>query len=227
MIFPYSKIPISPNCGKIFMKTFHKFKGGVFTTKKLIVITLAVLLSINLFLLPASKANASAGLAWGPVYVGNLKFSMTNVHKGYAGPKFPDHSHTNFHVDKKTTKNKYKEVANYHIVKYSKGKSQCVYIWDSETKKVVMDSCGDSWTTMASKAASAMKSFTSTLLSNADWLASLAIWGTITLVIIDLIVPADPIPILPLSTNSGDDQNQRNTEIPDNIPDLPVETIEN
>lgn len=198
-------------------------------TKKLIVITLAILLSINLFLLPASKANASAsaGLAWGPVYVGNLKFTMTNVHKGFAGPKFTNHSHTNFHVYKKTTKNNYKRKANYHIVKYSKGKSQCVYIWESHKDQVVMDSCGDSWSTMASKAASAMKSFTSTLLSNADWLAALAIWGTITLVIIDLIVPADPIPILPLSTHSDDVQNQGNTEVPDNIPDLPVETIEN
>lgn len=124
---------------------------------------------------------------------------MTNVHTGWAGPKFPWASHTNFHVDKKKTTGGYKQVANYHIVKYQKSRSYCVYIYDSVKAKVVMDSCGDSWNSIANKAASAMKLFIKTVLDNADWIATVATWSLITLVVIDILVPGDPIPILPFS----------------------------
>jgi hypothetical protein len=73
---------------------------------------------------------ASAELYWGPVYVGNLKLSLTNPHNGYAGPKFPNANHVNFHVDKKGAKNKYDEVVNMHIVKYHQGGNFCLYAWD-------------------------------------------------------------------------------------------------
>ena len=35
----------------------------------------------------------AAGLAWGPIYIGNLKLTLTNPHDGYAGPKFPNANH--------------------------------------------------------------------------------------------------------------------------------------
>lgn len=36
-------------------------------------------------------------------------------------------------------------------------------------------------------------------LSEADWLATIAIWGVIIVVISDLIIPMDPVPIIPFS----------------------------
>lgn len=53
--------------------------------------------------------------------------------------------------------------------------------------------------TLARQAASAIKSSLKTLLSNADWIATTAIIGVLALVIIDLIVPGDPIPIIPFT----------------------------
>ncbi|MFZ3588654.1 hypothetical protein ACOI1C_05085 [Bacillus sp. DJP31] len=96
--------------------------------RKVLLILLVGLIGFNLlFITPNSTSAAGAGLAWGPKIVGNLKFYMTNVHTGWAGPKFPWASHTNFHVDKKKTTGGYKQVANYHIVKYQKSRSYCVY----------------------------------------------------------------------------------------------------
>ena len=53
---------------------------------------------------PQDLEKRQAGLAWGPVYIGNLKLSLTNPHDGYAGPKFPYANHVNFHVDKQALK---------------------------------------------------------------------------------------------------------------------------
>ena len=44
-----------------------------------------------------------------------------------------------------------------------------------------------------------MKSAVSAILSEADWLATIAIWGVVAVVLADLIIPMDPIPILPFS----------------------------
>lgn len=172
--------------------------------KKLIIfLCISCLAFSNVLVMPHITYAGSAGLAWGPKKVSNLKFYLTNPHKGWAGPKFPNHSHVNFHVDKKkTTGSGYTSVANYHIVKYKKSGKHCVYIYESHKKKTVMDSCGDSWKTVAYKASYAMKSFFKTILSNADYLATVAIWSVIGLVIIDLIIPGDPIPILPFSEPS-------------------------
>src|SRR5437762_131614 len=67
-----------------------------------------------------------AGLAWGPVYIGNLKLYLTNPHDGYAGPKFPNANHVNFHVDKQAPRNSYTEVVNLHIVKYTSHGKFCL-----------------------------------------------------------------------------------------------------
>lgn len=179
---------------------YNSINGGDYMNfkKKVLIALMTLVIGINLLLVAPNSTAASAGLAWGPKIVGNLKFYLTNVHVGWAGPKFPWASHTNFHVDKKSSGG-YKSVANYHIVKYQKVGNYCIYIYDSVKKQVVMDSCGDSWTNIANKAASAMKSFIKTVLDNADWLATVSVWSLITLAIVDIIVPGDPIPIIPFS----------------------------
>ena len=55
----------------------------------------------------------SAGLAWGPVIVGNIQFTMTNPHKGNVGP-YGWIEHINLHIRNVKTK---KEIANYHLFK--------------------------------------------------------------------------------------------------------------
>lgn len=72
----------------------------------------------------------TAGLAWGPVNIRNLKLYLTKPHIGYAGPKFPKANHVNFHVDKSAPRNKWTAVVNMHIVKYKRGGSFCLYAWD-------------------------------------------------------------------------------------------------
>ncbi|MBB2479922.1 hypothetical protein H5P36_06940 [Bacillus sp. APMAM] len=158
--------------------------------KSIFLVILSVLIGFNmLFVNPIASNAASAGLAWGPKTIGNLKFYLTNVHIGYAGPKFQNHAHVNFHIDKKKSSGKWGQVANYHIVKYSKSGKSCVYIYDSVKKKVVIDQCNNSWKTTADKAVNAMKSFVKTVLDNANWIATLAVWAIITAVIVYVVVP--------------------------------------
>ena len=47
--------------------------------KRISVLTLAILLLFTIVYTPKNMASANAGLAWGPVFVGNLKFYMTNL----------------------------------------------------------------------------------------------------------------------------------------------------
>ena len=64
-----------------------------------------------------------------------------------------------------------------------------------------MDTCSTSWKTLAQKSADAMKSFVKSALDYTNFMALLAIWATVILVIVDLIVPGDRIPILPNSVS--------------------------
>ena len=147
-----------------------------------------------------AMASPSAGLAWGPVTVGNLQFKVSNVHYGYAGPKVGNADHFNVYVDRKDSRGQYTiRVANYHVSTSNTGNSWCVYVWDSVSEKTILDACSNDPMTLAQQAASAIRSTLQTLLSNADWIATTAIIGVLTLVIIDLIVPGDPIPIIPFS----------------------------
>jgi hypothetical protein len=116
-----------------------------------------------------------AGLAWGPVHIGNLKLSLTNPHVGYAGPKFPKANHVNFHVDKKAPRNKWAEVVNMHIVKYTHSGKICLYAWDSVTKKVVFDSCFDHVGTAIAEAVKAIKKFVDALLKAANFITAVVI----------------------------------------------------
>lgn len=121
------------------------------------------------------RQDGSAGLAWGPVYIGNLKLSLTNPHDGYAGPKFPNANHVNFHVDKQAPRNSWDQVVNMHIVKYTLSGQSCLYAWDSVTKDIVFDSCFDDFSTAITEAVDAVKNFVDALLQAADIVAAVAI----------------------------------------------------
>lgn len=141
-------------------------------------------------------ASPSAGLYWGPIYAGNLKLYMTNAHTGYAGPKVGVAPHTNFHVDTKSGRG-YVPAANFHITKYSVGSRTCTYIWESQSDRVVMDRCHNSWTETAAAAAQATKDFLKTILSNANWLAFLIVVGVVVVVLIALILS---LPVVALAS---------------------------
>ncbi|KAG8533260.1 uncharacterized protein KY384_002043 [Bacidia gigantensis] len=150
----------------------------------------------------------SAGLLWGPVNVGNLKLSLTNPHEGYAGPKFPNANHVNFHVDRQDPgpRGTYTAVVNMHIVKYSRSglgggggswkREQlakrdgelCLYAWDSVTDTVVYDNCFDDDIMDAiGEAVGAIKDFVDELLRNADTIAYLVIIAALTAALIAAI----------------------------------------
>lgn len=118
----------------------------------------------------------SAGLYWGPVYIGNLKLTLTNPHDGYAGPKFPNANHINFHVYLRGPRADYKkELINLHIVRYGSGGRDCLYMWDSVSKKTIFDKCFDDWGNAIPEAVAAAKATVDTLLKNADAIAAVAI----------------------------------------------------
>lgn len=139
----------------------------------------------------------SAGLAWGPVKVGNLELKITNPHTGYV-KGLGTVNHINFHIAKQSNG---KDIANYHIVKYTSGNSNCLYVWESKADKVVIDNCYKNWTSAVGDVVAAAKSVVQAALSEADWIATIAIWGVIIVVIADLIIPMDPVPIIPFSTD--------------------------
>ncbi|HEY3364934.1 MAG TPA: hypothetical protein VGK74_07785 [Symbiobacteriaceae bacterium] len=162
------------------------------------------ILIVTLFVVAATSESfaASAGLYWGPVTVGNLKLYLTNPHVGYAGPKVGTVNHTNFHVDKQSAP-VFVPVANFHITKYQRGSTSCLYVWESESSKVVFDKCTGNWKDVAGQAIQAMKDFTKTLLRNADWLAYLIIVGVLTVALLGLIVTAAPVVILSEPPDGG------------------------
>lgn len=139
---------------------------------------------------------ASAGLAWGPVTVGNVKLYMTNQHTGSVPGFSGSVTHVNFHADNASTG---KAILNYHIVKYTSGSSSCLYVYDSVSKKVVINKCFKSWTDSVSAVVESVKSAVKAVLSEADWIATVAIWAVVIVVLADLIIPMDPVPILPFS----------------------------
>ena len=145
--------------------------------------------------LSESDVTRSAGLAWGPVTVGNVKLYMTNPHVGIV-PGIGNVSHVNFHADNTKTG---KAIVNYHIVKYTSGNSNCLYVYDSVSKKVIINQCFGNWTDAAAAVVEAVKSAVQAVLSEADWLATLAIWAVVIVVVADLIIPMDPVPIIPFS----------------------------
>lgn len=64
-------------------------------------------------------------------------------------------SNVNFHADNVKTG---KAIVNYHIVKYSSGNSDCLYVYDSVSKKVIINQCFGDWTDAAAAVVEAVKS---------------------------------------------------------------------
>lgn len=133
----------------------------------------------------------SAGLFWGPTTIGNLTFKITNTHYGYAGPKVGNVNHVNLHV----TKSGGKDVINYHITKYSSGGRICVYVWDSVSKSVIIDSCFNNFRDSAASIANAVYKTVGPLMKDASLIAKIGLVA----ILLDLLIPMDPIPITPFS----------------------------
>ena len=55
------------------------------------------------------------------------------------------------------------------------------------------------WRDAAKSVVESAKAVAKTVSENGNWIVKAAIWGTALAVLIDLIVPMDPIPILPFS----------------------------
>lgn len=184
---------------------------------------LIAILVTSILIMPLAKvAEAqSAGLLWGPFYVGNLRLYMTNPHWGYAGPKVGNANHVNFLVDKRQG-HAFVHVANYPITKYRRGESVCAYVWESHTRTTVFDSCTDDWTNTAQQAADAIYNFTRTLLDYGNWVVWAAVTGIVIIVIIDAIVPGDPIPVLPFG---GEGLSHSYDSIPLNVNEMTNESI--
>lgn len=121
-----------------------------------------------------------AGLSVGPLYIGNLKVSLTNPHFGWAGPAYPGIIHVNLHVDKEgpPPKKAYVPVFNLHIVyDNSTPDHPCLYIYDSVTKTVLIHSCFNDFSDLqaAAQAAVSTGDFLKELLDAADLTASVVI----------------------------------------------------
>lgn len=141
-------------------------------------------------------ASGSAGLYWGPIQVGNIKFALTNPHSHKVGP-YGIVEHVNLHV---TDTTKDKDIANYHIFKavLANGK-ECMIVWDSITKTEVFRHCDDNnWTNAVTEFVSLVGDTVSTVLDHADFLATVVIGGLIIVAIVDLVIPLDPIPLIPV-----------------------------
>ncbi|SFQ47428.1 hypothetical protein SAMN02910358_02345 [Lachnospiraceae bacterium XBB1006] len=164
--------------------------------KKVICIVLAVILVFSLST-PSYAASKSAGLAFGPVKIGNLEVKVTNPHVGQV-PGMGRVNHINLHISKTSNG---KDIANFHIVKQKSGKRDCLYVYESVSKKVVIDKCYDDWKTGIKEVVKLASAVVDKALENANAIATVAIWAAIVVVIIDLLVPMDPIPVIPFSTD--------------------------
>jgi hypothetical protein len=155
--------------------SFHKRQGGILKFLIFFVLAFNCLSSVAAAPTDHDLQQRQAGLAWGPVYIGNLKLYLTNPHDGFAGPKFPNANHVNFHVDKQAPRNSYTPVVNLHIVKYISSGKTCLYAWDSVTRTTVFDSCFDDFSSAVTECVAAVKNFVDALLKVADIVAAVAI----------------------------------------------------
>lgn len=137
----------------------------------------------------------SAGLYWGPVSVGNIEFSLTNPHTHRVGP-YGVVNHVNLHIRNTETG---KDIANYHIFKavYQNGK-ECMIVWDSVKKVEVFRHCNDNnWTNAVTEFVDVVAKSISNVLSEANFFATVVIGGLLIVTLVDLVIPLDPLPLVP------------------------------
>jgi len=120
---------------------------------------------------------ASAGLLWGPEYIGNLKLSLTNIHSHPFGKFKTAQPHVNFHVDREKIPpaTGYKGVLNLHITVYTEEDKKCAYVWDSVKDTTYFDSCFDDWTSGIREVAESIREILTKVLENANLIATVAI----------------------------------------------------
>ena len=183
--------------GKIMLKL--KFK-------KILAIILALLMftnvvSINSF---AGTYNPSivfgytqgssfynAGLAFGPVKVGDMYIKVTNIHNGQVG-NWGNINHINLHVYKRTPK-KTRDVVNLHIVKYRSAGQDCIRVYDSVSKTVVIDQCFVNFGEAAKEIASFAKNIAGSMSNNTNKIVNSAVWGSVAAVIATILLYLAPI----------------------------------
>lgn len=143
----------------------------------------------------------SAGLAWGPFNIGNIELKVVKPHMGSVGP-YGRIEHINFEIRNTETR---QMIANYHIFKalFENGQ-ECFIVWDSVTQATVFRHCdSNNWTNAVTEFVDLVIDALSEVLSQADLLATIAIGAVIVVVLIDLIIPMDPVPILPFRTQAA------------------------
>ena len=92
-------------------------------------------------------------------------------------------------------------MANYHIFKGTDLDGiECFVVWDSVTRETVFRHCNsNNWTDAVTQFVDLVVDTLASVLSEANLLAVIGIGAVIIVVLVDLIVPMDPIPILPFA----------------------------
>ena len=152
----------------------------------------------------------SSGLYWGPVTIGDIQLKITEPHSHPFGKFRYPVEHINLHIEKIKSNGKLKPIANYHIAKYIQNQKTCIYVYDSVSRTTLIDRCDMDWKDTVKSLVKSVSSVVSKVSSEGNWIAKAAIWGTVTVVLIDLLVPMDPIPIIPFSTTDKTFEPLRN-----------------
>ena len=133
----------------------------------------------------------NAGLAFGPVKVGDMYVKVTNIHNGPVG-SWGNVNHINLHVYKRTTK-KTRDVVNLHIVKYRLAGQDCIRVYDAVSKTVVIDQCFLNFEEAAKAIANFAKNIAGSTSNNTNKIVNSAVWGSVAAVITTILLYLAPV----------------------------------
>lgn len=143
-----------------------------------------------------SAVTESAGLAFGPLTIGNITFRVTNAHS-HNIPGYGVVEHINFHIDNADTG---KEIKNYHIfTQMNANGKECLVVYESKSATEVFRNCNDTLGSQVSAFFSIVSEIVRGLLSEANFITATAIIAIIVVLVVDLVLPLDPLPFLPAS----------------------------
>lgn len=145
------------------------------------------------------RAMASAGLYYGPIVIGNLEISITNTHEGAVGD-FGWVRHYNVQVLRINGPGRIRKtlVANYHVMIENRAGKWCMTVWESKKEITLFQGCSDDYMEVGRQGVKAIGSAIWDMLTHGNWVAKAVIIGFLAAFFLDLIVPADPVPIFPL-----------------------------
>lgn len=147
--------------------------------------------------------SSNGNLYWGPVTVGDIQLKIIGPHAHKFGKFSYPVEHINFHVDKVNNSGKIvKNVANYHIAKYTSNGKDCLYVYDSVSRSTLIDRCDSNWKDTVKDVVSAASKAAAKVSSEGNWIVKAALWATAVVIIIDLVLPMDPIPVIPFSNDN-------------------------